>query len=473
MAQIEIVFDNKLKKPEIQIPLTNTSRTEAGDYYTTNWQQLQQTSVYGIETPLIMIGKIVVDFKDIISFNLRSIGPTPQLDMEVVDRDKLLSTVNTPGLDNQVVVQIIPPFDNAYKKINLVFAISNISIKNNNIKLSCVYKIPKLFNSSVKSFGNITTFNLFKEIAIDTELGFASNCQDDESDKRCIYSDSLTYLELMNKEITRSHSDESHIYDYWIDFWDNINYVNIFERYNAKDSDEDMMIWVAGVQHEFEENIKIQPLQIKATINNHPVFANSDLKTNSYEIVNNTGSYIGSGTDKVYGIYEEDKDEYLDHLIQDGDVKNDIYIKYEYLGEVYGEYNYLLAAACRSSYLKKMNTETIKVTIKKPLLALMRGSKVDFLWYINDDQWKYKMQSLSDAEVIEENKNIKTTDELSTEEDIKGYNPGSGEFIIDKSISGQYTIIGCTMRYYMGEWFYELLLTRPHINKPKILKEEE
>lgn len=473
MAQIEIVFDSKLKKPEIQIPLTNTSRTEAGDYYTTNWQQIQQTSIYGIETPLIMIGKIVVDFKDIISFNLRSTGPTPQLDMEVVDRDKLLSTVNTPGLDNQVVVQIIPPFDNAYKKINLVFAISNISIKNNNIKLSCVYKIPKLFNSNVKCFGDITTFNLFKEIATDTELGFASNCQDDGSDKRYIYSDSLTYLELMNREINRSHSDESHIYDYWIDFWDNINYVNIFERYNTKDSDNDMMIWVAGVQHEFEENIKIQPLQIKATINNHPVFANSDLKTNSYEIINNTGSNIGSGTDKVYGIYEEDKDEYLDHLIQDGDVKSDIYIKYEYLGEVYGNYNYLLATACRSSYLKKMNTETIKVTIKKPLLALMRGSKVDFLWYINDDQWKYKMQTLSDAGIIEENKNIKTTDELSTEEDIEGYNSGNGEFVIDKSISGQYTIIGCTMKYYMGEWFYDLLLTRPHINKPNILKEEE
>ena len=50
MSQIKLVFDNKLKKPQIEIPLTNSSREEAGENYTTNWQQIQQTSSYGIKT---------------------------------------------------------------------------------------------------------------------------------------------------------------------------------------------------------------------------------------------------------------------------------------------------------------------------------------------------------------------------------------------------------------------------------------
>lgn len=466
MAVIKVEFDSKLKKPEIIIPLTNSSREESGNDYRNNWQQVQQTSIYGIETPLIMINKIVVDFTDVISFNLRSIGPIPQLDMEVKDRDKLSTSIDTPGLDNQICVQIIPQFDNAYKKINLVFSISNISIRNGNIKLSGVYKVPKLLSSSFKSFGEITTYNLFKEIATDSELGFASNCQNNEADKRYIYCDNLSYSEVMAREIDRSESNATQVYDYWIDFWDNINYVNIYDRYNSKDPESEMMVWISGQQNEFEEGIKITPMKVKAVINNNPAFANAELGTNEYTIVNK--GYNASGTDRLYSIYENEKGEYMDYLVQDGDVKNDIYTKFEYLGELFGEYNYLLSAACRKTYIQKMNTETIKVILNRPTLSLMRGHNVEFAWYINDDKWKNKVQELSDANVIDNYDNIKTKDDMSAP-DVENANTANGEFVLDKSISGQYTIIGCNMNYMNGIWRYELTLARPHANKPSIL----
>lgn len=469
MATIKVEFDSTLKKPDIIIPLTNSSLDESGVHYRNNWQQVQQTSVYGIETPLIMINNIVVDFMDVISFNLKSIGSIPQVDMEVKDRDGLSASVDTPGLDNQICVQIIPQFDNAYKKINLVFSISNFSLRNGNIKLTGVYKVPKLLSSSFKSFGEITTYNLFKEIATDSELGFASNCQNDESDKRYIYCDNLSYSEVMEREINRSKSDATHIYDYWIDFWDNINYVNIYDRYNSKDPEEEMMIWISGQPHEFEEGLKIEPMKVKAVINNNPAFANSELGTKEYAIANK--GYNASGTDRLYSIYENEKGEYMDYLIQDGDVKNDIYTKFEYLGELFGEYNYLLSAACRSTYVQKMNTEVIKVVLNRPILALMRGHNVEFAWYINDDKWKNKMQELADAKVIKEHKDIKMTDDMESPE-VENYNNGNGEFVLDKSISGQYTIIGCNMNYFNGAWRYELTLARPHTNKPKILQAE-
>ncbi len=471
MSKLELIKDNELKKPNIAIPLNCSSRDELGQYYDRNWQQLQQSSVYGILTPLIMVNKVVVDFKDVENFTLKSTGPIPQLYFEIHDRDKLLSVINTPGLDNQVVIQIIPPFDNAYKKINLIFAVSNVSIKNDVVKINGTYKVPKLLSSSFKSFGEITTFDLFKQIADDTGLGFATNCVSDEADKRYIYSDNSTLLEVMSREITRSNSDSTHIYDYWVDFWDNINYVNMYDQYNSKASDEDLMIWIAGIQNEFEEGVKIRPIKSKAVINNHPMFAESDLKANEYEIINNTGTNIGGGTDKVYSVFEDAKGEYLDYLVQDGDVKEDIYTKFEYLGENYGKYNYLLATACRQTYIKKMNTETIKVTIKKPLLALMRGHKVEFAWYINDDGWNGKMKNLSDAGLIKDSKYIKINGSLEDHADLTGANTTDGKFVLDKSVSGQYTIIGCEIKYYMGEWYYDLLLTRPHVNKPNMISD--
>ena len=75
MGQILLKFDNQLKQSEIVIPLTNSSVEEAGDNYVYNKQGIQQTSIYGILTPLIQINNIVVDFLDVESFSLKSIGP--------------------------------------------------------------------------------------------------------------------------------------------------------------------------------------------------------------------------------------------------------------------------------------------------------------------------------------------------------------------------------------------------------------
>ena len=47
----------------------------------------------------------------------------------------------------------------------------------------------------------------------------------------------------------------------------------------------------------------------------------------------------------------------MDYMVQDGDIKHDIFTKYEYLGENYGDYNYMLAKYLRNVYLQKINSE--------------------------------------------------------------------------------------------------------------------
>lgn len=460
MGQIILEFDNRLKQSEIVVPLVSSSLNEAGDNYTYNREGIQQTSIFGILTPLIQINNIVVDFKDIENFSLRSIGTLPQVSLSVRDRYGLIKTLDTPTNDNELRIQILPQFDNAYKKINLTFYISNINIYDDIIDITGAYKVPKLTSSQFECMGELDTYNVFKQVAQKTLLGFATNCEE-MSDKRYMYCNHISYHDLLNDEIIKSQSDETHIYDWWIDLWNNVNLVNIYERYNTIDPEEEMMIWVSGQQNTMIEGVNVQPHKLPAILNNHPAAGQTELKVIEYEIVNKSGSQMTQGTDKVYSYYQMDINEYKDVLIQDGDQKEDIFEHYEYLGEVYGEYNYLLAESCRDAFLQKMGTESIKVTLKTPLLALMRGHKVNFLWYNIDDRLNNSVDNFKSYGII--NDNVGSIPNLDNKmDDIK-------DIRLDDSISGQYMVTGQDISYFAGEWEYILILNRPLSHKPKML----
>ena len=62
-----------------------------------------------------------------------------------------------------------------------------------------------------------------------------------------------------------------------VDFWNNLNLVDVYERYNAVDSEEDMKIWISGQNLESEEGIKAVPIQAVATLTNHPASRTTEL----------------------------------------------------------------------------------------------------------------------------------------------------------------------------------------------------
>ena len=468
MSIVTLEFDNTLEKSEIIMPLMSSSQNEAGENYNdTNMTDKAQTSVFGIQTPLIMINSIVIDFDAIKYFSIKSVGRLPELVMTVEDRYELINNIDKPSNDNEVRVQILPRFDNAYKKINLTFFISSIQVTGSLLRLTCTYKLSSLISSKFKTFGEIDTYSLFKTVATETQLGFATNITK-LSDSRYIYCDNKSYLELMNDEIQYS-SANNNIIDYWVDLWDNINLVDIKERYTAIDSDDDMMIWVSGQLHEVTIDTEIEPIKMPAVLTNLPQSNNSELFVKSYSIKNNSGSSISKGTDKVYGIYEDFNKEYLDYLIQDGDIKKDIFSKYEYIGENYGEYNYMLAKQLRDGFVQKINSETITVTLQSPLLGVMRGHKVNFIRYVNNDRMENKLKTLEEAGIID--RNIESNISLSKYEVAE--DTGNGIYKVDRTVSGQYLILGVNIIYTNNNWEYILTLAKPASTKASILKNEE
>ena len=472
MSIITVEFDNTLEKSDIIMPIMSSSAAESGEEHIDNKSDIAQTSVFGIQVPLIMINSIVIDFDAVQYFTLKSEGPLPELSMVVEDRFQLITNLDKPSNDNEVRIQIIPRFDNAYKKINLTFYISGINVNGSIVQLTGIYKTSSLLSSQFKSFGEIDTYNLFKDVASETKLGFATNIAEG-SDKRYVYCNNKSFYDMLDDEIAFADAT-THIMDWWVDFWDNINLVDIKERYLAVDPDDDIKVWIAGDTRENRKDAEIVPNHVVAVLNNHPSINASELFVKEYQMKLDPGIHVALGSDKVYGIYEDIKLEYSDHLIQDGDIKNDIFAKYDYLGENYGEYNYLLSKCLREGYLQKINSESIKVTLQSPLLGLMRGHRANFIRYVNDDNLEGKLKDLEEAGVIDRNveSNIPLKDYELNDEENTDDKSNNGKFRLDKTASGQYLIIGTEIAYENNAWAYTLTMAKPASVNQSIIKQE-
>ena len=297
----------------------------------------------------------------------------------------------------------------------------------------------------MKSFGEINSYNLFDSIASECKLGFATNCEASDVDTKFVYCDNISYETLMEREIKMT-GNQDQIFDFWIDYWNNINFVDMTARYRDKDSEEDLEVWVynkTGQQVDSFE--KQEPIKQDAIITNHPSFA-GDLFTKKYKIVNNTGVNQRKGTDKVHTIYKDGS--IIDILIEDGNPHNDLFTKYSYLGENIGEYEYLSSKSYHESFLDIVNKNNIEVVLESPNLGLTRGSHVKFDWWANSYFEKDNINKLGGDM---EDESGDQTDELNSEFNL----------IKNKQISGEYLILKTVLRYNNGKWLNTLTLTRP------------
>ena len=441
--EIELKFDNKLEFPDITMFELNPGPTESENGVQST---MDQTRLYGITAPLVKVNNITIPFNSIISFELRN-TQIPTLSITINDQLDIIETFDKPKSDNLVQVQILPPFDDAYKKINMLFFITNYTVIRRTIRINAVYMVPHLYDSIMKAYGKTTTYEFFESIAKELKLGFCSNVAG-TNDSRYIYIPNCKYIDQMNTEVTYCGTEQED-FEWWIDYWNNINLVDVQERMET--IDEDLTIWAYPHRYVDTESSSVNdPVIQPCMISNHYAFRDNQMYIASYEDLFNPGANI-DGTDKIVATYNMDSCEEDTIFLQDGDVTNDIYTKYVYMGENFGEYKYLYSSAYRGMLQQKRSNNRIKVSMFTPQLALMKGHKVDFMWFKTGEM--VKGISKADINTNTPAGNIDQTD--STEED----------FILDKQISGQYYIEEVNLIFKNNgqayNWEQELILSRP------------
>ena len=282
MAQITVKYDPTIKIEEIVEPMYATSENECPE---DRPAEVQQTKITGILSPLIKVNNILILWDKVTRFELTSKGFLPELSFTFRDDLGFTKSLDQPGNDNLVLIQILPPFEDAYKKINLRFFINDIRIKEDKVSIIASYNVPQLLQDKLQSYGKITTYDYLDTIAKECELGLASNL-DGTEDERYIYLRNTNFVKSVENEIKRSGS-ESCILDTWIDFHNYIILCDILERYNAIESE--IKVWTAPTVIPDTENTgePIQPKEEDAILSNAIAMRTTQLFINDY-IVKNT-----------------------------------------------------------------------------------------------------------------------------------------------------------------------------------------
>lgn len=444
MAQITVKYDPTIEIEKIEEPFYATSLDESPNDITS---EVQQTKITGILTPLIKVNNIVILWDKVTRFELSSTKFLPELTFTFKDDLDLVKSLDQPGNDNLVLLQILPPFENAYKKINLRFFITNIIIRSNTITLSAKYNVPALYQDKIEALGKISTYSLIDTVAKNCELGFASNI-DETEDERYMYLRNNNYISIIQNEIKKSGNPQC-VLDAWIDLRNYIILCDMYERYNAIENE--IKVWTAPTVIPNTENNNTPEVIAKqedAILSNSIGVRNTQLYITDYYVSNNSGKGIKQGTDKVIQSYYMNKNEESSVLIQDGDIKKDTFLKTMYMGELFGDYDYFTNEVCRTAFIQKINSNTIEVSLKTPLLGLERGGRVNIQWY----------EANAVINGIKNENNIETNTPDNADEP-----KGNDEMTLNKQVSGQYLIIGTIIKFFGFDegWKYTLILSRP------------
>ena len=406
---------------------------------------VDQTRLTGVLFPIITLNGWIIRQTQIKQFKLQSVDHLPSLSLIISDSLGLIKSLNSPKSDNNIQIQILPPFDGVYKKIQMNFYISSYRQQNKDIYIQAIYNVKDLYKSQLLSYGKINTYELFQQIASSTKIGFASNVSN-LSDTRYIYHDNKSHIDLMNKEVSWGGT-ESIVLDYWIDWYNYLNLVDLKSLISKLE--EDLYITVpANNEVDIEASVEQKTTEIECTLSNHPATINSQLHIKSYTPVNNNGLNIVNGTDKVIEYYDFEAGSCMSVMMQDGNTKNDIFIKSTYEGEKIGEFNYFTQKACNDIYKQKISNRGIEVVLYYPVLGIQRGSTVNLMWYDTNDL----LTGIQDTEEYAEDLNQSATPASQTED--------SEGVVLNKIISGQYMVVKTELIYEFSKlcWNYKLFL---------------
>lgn len=452
--QIQIKKDPTLQLPEIKQPMVNPGSEEDDEMNRSN--ERIQTKIDGIVTPLIRFNESVLDFTQVLSFVLYT-NPIPEVELVFEDTFGIIQNWDQGSPDNILQVQILPPFDNAYKKINLVFYVKYMKSLDNIITLKAIYNPKGMMGDIIRAYGKITTYELFDKITDELQLGLASNI-DWTNDARWIYAPHMTYEDLMNQEIRYGGDNPHQLLTYWIDFWNYINIVDVVERYTAIDKSEELNMWISDNRYlKTDEGDDPHPEEVEAMITNHPTFKGSPVYASSYVPINDVNKNVHMGTDKVGEFYNMTTNKTNTLFIQNGDVGNkkdinSVIFKYHYMGEEFGDTKYLQQKICHNTFLQKMNSsQSIVVRTNQLLLGLMKGHKVNFYWYNLNELNK----PMPDEKL--------PTSNIPLPDDIDGEMGEQDQWILNRQVSGQYYIMDLIIKYNKeyGGWTQEFALVRP------------
>lgn len=193
--------------------------------------------------PLLFYNGTVISIKDISSFDLKSNGMFPVL--EVYFHDKLQEMHNNlMALDNTIISLYMDSrsknsdFSSTLRPIRMDFKIVDFSYieEEKLFYVRGVVDCDPLYLTTIRSYNQKTSFEVIKDLASYTKLGFSTNITTTNDTMNWMIP-SGSILEFIKNVTRNAFKDDTSFLTSFIDYYYNINYVDVEKELKEKSAD--------------------------------------------------------------------------------------------------------------------------------------------------------------------------------------------------------------------------------------------
>lgn len=282
----------------------------------------------GGSQPFIQINGYTFSSRELIRMEIDNYTAVPKIELVVKLTHGVFISKHFPK-DGDLISVFIRSYSEILKPISCDFLITKIQTSRSNDKegseitifFDGILNVNYLYAEVCKGIKDKTSYEALLEIAKDLKLGFSSN-DDSTNDKMnwiCAYD---TYKNWIENITIHSYKDDFSFYDYWIDYYYILNFVNLNKSYSVSDSEDAKLGIGQGIyqiDHNKDDNIESHAVAHHLT--NSPGSEKTNYFYDSIEFINNSGEVnILNGYKRYLHIYDIAKRD----LYKDKDKKHDI-----------------------------------------------------------------------------------------------------------------------------------------------------
>lgn len=396
--------------------------------------------------PYIQIGNMNIQTTDTISIVLYNNQFLPKIEMQFKDPtfniiDPLFPT------DNDILSLFIKSSSELLMPVRMDFKITDVNVIKGKdgpnqeliIALTGILDVNGLYYTPIRSFPN-SSFQVLKTLASEFKLGFASNIND-TNDAMIWINPGETNLEFMQDVINYSYiSDESFMYAY-VDFYYNLNYVDIETALNEDISEQSGIFFSANI----EKNDGEEPSS-KLILTDHPDKSNTNMFINKYNLLNSsTKVNLNIGYRSIISYYDKNGSIFykvlLDTISTPGNKGENVILK----GQI-GEISDLVENSVDIINLGKIDTDNVHANFpyayqqnRKNLLYLQKVKIKVVLSSMNFNLYRFQKIELKfykTDEMHDDDKTIEVTEKSVSQNADKDFD----EKRINKRLSGEWLI---------------------------------
>lgn len=390
-----------IERPSIKLKEINFDLVKEGNKKT----KIEEFSKDIGRYPYVEIGNLTVQNDQMIMLQLFNDQFLPRLYIQFRDTSGQLIDPLFP-VDDTIIKVFIQADSDVLMPVRMDFKITDINpIKSKSgdnydviFGLSGVLDVNFLYNTYYVSY-NDTSFNVLKTLSKEAGLGFASNINDTD-DQMVWINPADQYLEYMQNIIKHSYkSQESFMYAY-VDFYYNLNYVDIEGALSEDIEDQRGM----SSDNYYFDTEKQEETTDQLILTNHPDKISTNMYIDKYNLLNrSTAINLEIGYLYYLSYYDTDGNTLykliLDTISTPGKDNNSIIMKggigeisemqkYSADGEYIGKIDtdnvhkyFLYAAKHNENNLKFLQKVKLKISINKPNFNLYRFQKIKVNFY--------------------------------------------------------------------------------------------